>query len=221
MVDDDIDDLNMFEISNEILPKSGGGIDNYTNYDSSDDSSDNDNEDDDCSDDLNIGDDNAQHLYEDIGEQHPFLKLHPQFQTHQVSFVNDDNIVLNFLGGSLPHCDQGDREYYCLTMLTLFKPWRSGKDLKSADQTWDETFNHHNFTFRQQQLMKNFNLRYECIDARDDYSAQLQDETNSGLFPSWASSDVLKILIKTHFLNIMMIIHLKLTQKKAFMVIHQ
>ena len=64
-----------------------------------------------------------------------FLKSHPQFQTHHIQYTDDDKTVPNFLGGTLPRCDQGDREYYCLTMLTLFKPWRSGKDLKSENKT--------------------------------------------------------------------------------------
>ncbi|KAF8218422.1 hypothetical protein L208DRAFT_1351610, partial [Tricholoma matsutake] len=63
-------------------------------------------------------------------------------------------------------------EYYCMTMLTLFKPWHSGKDLKTEDYSWDETFTQHKFTAKQEQLMKNFNLRYECNDARDDYTAK-------------------------------------------------
>jgi hypothetical protein len=43
--------------------------------------------------------------------------------------------------------------------------------------------------------MNNFNLRYECNDARDDYTAKLKKEEDEGtFFPSWASSDVLKDL---------------------------
>jgi hypothetical protein len=43
--------------------------------------------------------------------------------------------------------------------------------------------------------MKNFNLRYECNDARDDYSAKLKTkEDKDGIFPSWATNNVLKDL---------------------------
>ena len=57
-----------------------------------------------------------------------FLKDHPLCKTHKVKFDKQKkNTVPNFVGGPLPICDQGDREYYCATMLTLFKPWRSGK----------------------------------------------------------------------------------------------
>jgi hypothetical protein len=50
------------------------------------------------------------------------------------------------------------------------------------------------------QLIKNFNLRYECNDARDDYSAKLKkDEDKNGFFPSWASADILKDLDQNVF----------------------
>ncbi|KAF5358680.1 hypothetical protein D9758_007766 [Tetrapyrgos nigripes] len=57
-------------------------------------------------------------------------------------------------------------------MLTLFKPWRSGSDLKKVDQTWDSAFVNHQFTLLQKDLMDNFELRFECLDSRDDYHAQ-------------------------------------------------
>ena len=49
-------------------------------------------------------------------------------------------------------------------MLTLFKPWRSGKDLKTESETWDEGFTTYVFSKHQQQVMKYFNLWYECLD---------------------------------------------------------
>jgi hypothetical protein len=75
-------------------------------------------------------------------------------------------------------------------MLTLFKPWRHGKDLKRDDQSWDETFTDYKFTLRQAELMKFFNIRYECNNARDDYSKILrQKNVTDGVFPHWFSSD--------------------------------
>jgi hypothetical protein len=58
--------------------------------------------------------------------------------------------------------------------LTLFKAWRSPADLKAVDQTWAEAFSAYTFTKRQLELMANFNVRYECNDARDDHFAQMQ-----------------------------------------------
>jgi hypothetical protein len=75
------------------------------------------------------------------------------------------------VGGSLPRRDKGNRDEYCMTMLTLFKPWRNGKDLKDTDESWDDQFSRYTFTDRQVDIMKYFNVRYECNDARDDYSA--------------------------------------------------
>src|ERR1700759_4918050 len=75
-------------------------------------------------------------------------------------------------------------------MLTLFKPWRDGKDLKRDDQSWDEAFTDHKFTPHQVELMKFFNIRYKCLDARDDYSKLLkQKNVTGGVFPHWFSSD--------------------------------
>ena len=59
-------------------------------------------------------------------------------------------------------------------MLTIFKPWRSGLDLKTAEQSWEDAFYRHTFTATQLKLMNNFNLRYECLDARDDFHAELR-----------------------------------------------
>ena len=104
--------------------------------------------------------------------------------SHLIS--NYEKRVPNFIGANLPRCDQGDREYYCCTMLTLFKPWQKGHDLKESVQTsWDDTFNKHEFKNQEVQLMKNFNICYECLDARDDYRAQLKGGINKSLIGSW------------------------------------
>ena len=62
-------------------------------------------------------------------------------------------------------------------MLTFFKPWRVGLDLKKKDETWDEAFNSHEFIQIEKQIMKNFNIKYECLDARDDFCAQMKAGT--------------------------------------------
>jgi hypothetical protein len=127
---------------------------------------------------------------EDDMEQnvHLFLPDHPQAETHQVRMKPDDlYIVPDFVGGALPRSDHDDREYYCATMLTFFQPWRDGKDLKSGPVSWDKTFVNHKFTPRQIQIMNYFNVRYECLDARDDYSTQRQKEGDFEQAQHWAS----------------------------------
>jgi hypothetical protein len=112
-----------------------------------------------------------------------FLADHPLTDTHAVRCLQKVHIP-NFVGNSLPRSDQGDREYYCSTMLTLFKPWRSGLDLKNSMDSWDETFSSHSFSTRQLDLMKNMNIRYECLDARDDFHAQMRQGAST--LPGWA-----------------------------------
>jgi hypothetical protein len=75
-------------------------------------------------------------------------------------------------------------------MLTLFKPWRHGQDLQTTDQSWDEAFTNYKFTSHQSELMKFFNIHYECNDVRDDYSKILKQKNSiGGAFPYWFSSD--------------------------------
>jgi hypothetical protein len=95
-----------------------------------------------------------------------FTKEHPLHETHAMHFVSDNILrIPNFVGANLPRCDQGDREYYCCLMLTIFKPWRSGLDLKqSRTATWDEEFASHVFSDSELAIMKNLNIQYECLD---------------------------------------------------------
>ncbi|KAJ7122696.1 hypothetical protein C8R43DRAFT_1090749 [Mycena crocata] len=106
--------------------------------------------------------------------RHAFLPDHKSaFKTHTVvcDFRKLEKIIPNFIGGAVPRSDKGDREYYCMTVMTLFKPWRTPADLKDRDSNWDQIFHEHTFTSRQQELIRNFNIRYECNDARDDHYA--------------------------------------------------
>jgi len=92
-----------------------------------------------------------------------FLKGHPQWSTHTFT-VSDESAgkVPCFVGGTIPRPDSGDRGEYCLAMLTLFRPWRSGLDLKLEGESWEDAFHGYKFTQRQQDIMKFFNIRYEC-----------------------------------------------------------
>ncbi len=78
---------------------------------------------------------------------------------------------------------QDDIDNYAATMLTLFKPWRSGIDLKPDTQMWTESFQNFTFSDKYIHLMDNFNLRYECSDARDDFVAQRKLLENNGKNP--------------------------------------
>ncbi|KAK0431125.1 hypothetical protein EV421DRAFT_1893411 [Armillaria borealis] len=76
-----------------------------------------------------------------------FLDEHPFKKTHYLQKRKENEyLILNFVGGTLPRRDGGDREYYCCTMLTLFKPWRSSADLKESVQNWHEAFESYAFS---------------------------------------------------------------------------
>ncbi|KAI0747732.1 hypothetical protein C8Q80DRAFT_1079266, partial [Daedaleopsis nitida] len=75
-------------------------------------------------------------------------------------------------------------------MLTLFKPWRSGKDLRPNGETsWSTIFDSHAFTKREKEVMKFFHIRFECNDARDDFSAQRKQAGRGGGNPFNMSND--------------------------------
>jgi hypothetical protein len=104
-IDDDNDEL---DILANVLHLGGGEkeveyeTDESSLYNSSDEPSETEANDADANDPLNLGDDNAQYMYEDEHVKHEFLKSHPQFHTHQIHCIDEDNIIPNFLGGSLP-----------------------------------------------------------------------------------------------------------------------
>ncbi|KAJ7707221.1 hypothetical protein B0H16DRAFT_1481616 [Mycena metata] len=108
--------------------------------------------------------------------KHLCIGKHTQRDTHGVycDFTRLQNVIPNFIGGAIPRSDKGDREFYCTTILTIFKPWRNPEDLKDTTSTWDQTFTEHQFSDRQKELINNFKLRYECNDARDDHYQTLQ-----------------------------------------------
>ncbi|KAK0472967.1 hypothetical protein IW261DRAFT_1570337 [Armillaria novae-zelandiae] len=120
-----------------------------------------------------------------------FRDGHPLAHSHHMRMhpVLEQNVP-NFVGGMLPHKDKGNREYYCLTMLTLFRPWRTGKDLQSdPSNSWDTEFGQYPFSKSRLKIMANFNLRYECLDARDDYRVELMQSTTGDGVPLWFNGD--------------------------------
>ncbi|KAI0743694.1 hypothetical protein C8Q80DRAFT_1106610 [Daedaleopsis nitida] len=120
-----------------------------------------------------------------------FSARHPQARTHKVCLLEEkESYVPNFIGGAIPQKDTRSREEYCMTMLTLFKPWRSGKDLRPDEETsWSNIFKSHLFTKREQAVMKFFHIRYERNDARDDFSVQRKQAERGGTNTMYMSND--------------------------------
>ena len=128
-------------------------------------------------------------------DMHKFLPEHPQHKTHQSYLLPEAKArIPNFAGGVLPRKDKGNREDYCMTMLMLFKPWRTGLDLKTKGDTWDETFESYEFTDRHEEIMKFFHIKYECNDARDDYHAQRKAGKGKMPMPFGLSEDTQDLL---------------------------
>lgn len=113
-----------------------------------------------------------------------FLSEHPQSDCFHIRILPETQAyVPEIIGGALPRADSGSREEYCKGMLTLFKPWRKPVDLKTDVETWSQAFETYTFTDRHEELMKFFNIRYECSDARDDFSkTRKQQMYEKGLF---------------------------------------
>ncbi|KAF9069172.1 hypothetical protein BDP27DRAFT_1181066, partial [Rhodocollybia butyracea] len=104
-----------------------------------------------------------------------YMEGHPLAQTHApVATRNWQYVVPNFIGPPLPRPDKEDCEFYCCTILALFKPWRTGKDLKADGESWHEAFENYKFGDMESFYIKNMNLRYECLDARDDFRSQMK-----------------------------------------------
>ncbi|KAK0235583.1 hypothetical protein EDD85DRAFT_791055 [Armillaria nabsnona] len=59
------------------------------------------------------------------------------------------------------------------------------KDLKAdKDTTWDAAFEAYSFSETHSHIIANLNLRYECLDVRDDYRAELIQEAEAEI-PAW------------------------------------
>ena len=120
-----------------------------------------------------------------------FSETHPQYDTHHVCMYTEAEAkVPDFIGRALPRKDKGNFEDYCMTMLTLFKPWHTGKDLRAEDNTWNDTFLSHIFTERQSELIKFFHIRYECNNARDNFAAARKKGIPIGDLPSNIDADL-------------------------------
>ncbi|OBZ67369.1 hypothetical protein A0H81_12737 [Grifola frondosa] len=135
-----------------------------------------------CDSDTDDDDSYAKDSRHDINDEHRqargpyrYVEGHPLRSSHGVFLQRDyNNVVLDFVGGTLPRRDRGAQEEYYMTMLTIFRPmgWRRGCDLRPGADSWEACYLGTEFYPHHVAVMKNMNILYECLDARDDYSAQ-------------------------------------------------
>ncbi|KAI0041267.1 hypothetical protein FA95DRAFT_1501723, partial [Auriscalpium vulgare] len=127
-----------------------------------------------------------------MSNTHSFPSTHPQYETHQVRVCKESKAkVPNFGAVPLPRRDQGNIEEYCMTMLTLFKPWSHPSDLKEENLSWQEAFDSYSFSDAEKRYMDFMQIRYECNDARDDYAAKRK----AGIAEGNISGDVIAHLM--------------------------
>ncbi|KAI5892449.1 uncharacterized protein SCHCODRAFT_01171578 [Schizophyllum commune H4-8] len=111
------------------------------------------------------------------GSMYAFKEGHPLASSYCMQFCPDSPTIVPNMMRPLPRDNAGDD--YFLTMLALFKPWRSGLDLKNDTEDWEAAFSAYSFSERQLELMKFFNLRWDCIDSRDDFRKNMKNSKNS------------------------------------------
>jgi hypothetical protein len=63
--------------------------------------------------------------------------------------------------------------------------------LNIESKTWDESFTEYDFSKWQQEVIKYFNVQYECLDARNDYSAMRKNTEDQRIFPQWTTNKML------------------------------
>lgn len=111
----------------------------------------------------------------DTSRYYHFHPDHPKYGTHAVFKLKSGySYFLNYAGRSLPRKDQEDREEYCKVMLMLFSPggWRTGKDLKSDTQSWEDAFRLTSFSPDDVRRMDYMHVMFECYSARDEHAKQ-------------------------------------------------
>ena len=73
-----------------------------------------------------------------------FMSGHPQCKSHYVlQYKYPTKNTPNFIGAPLPRKDGGEDEFYFAVIFTLFKPWRTGIDLRSKDCSFADSFGMH------------------------------------------------------------------------------
>lgn len=75
-------------------------------------------------------------------ERSCYLEGHSRHKTHfRVVRTPGHNCIPSTRGGFYPtHTDPDTLDFFRASMLTICKPWRSMKDLKAANETWEEAY---------------------------------------------------------------------------------
>ena len=73
-------------------------------------------------------------------------------------------------------------------MLILFKPWRTGEDLQTPDQTWADTFDEFVKTCDNstRSILNNMQVLHECCDAKDVEDQRRRDMRHDNIPSRWS-----------------------------------
>ncbi|KAJ3905608.1 hypothetical protein F5879DRAFT_763988, partial [Lentinula edodes] len=104
-----------------------------------------------------------------------FTPDHPEYDSHLyvVEDIKKRKIPVP-IGPAIPRRDRTDiRPRYCRLMLMLFKPWRTGLDLRTPFQSWEDAFDVflHSCPDTVKAILENMQILHECRDSRDDHFA--------------------------------------------------
>lgn len=95
-----------------------------------------------------------------------YLSPHPKWNTHQrVIRSPGHNTIPKTIGQFYPtHDDPDNVDFFYASMLSLCKPWRNLKDLKSVDESWEEAYNNFLTTApkRVHHIISGIKYHYEC-----------------------------------------------------------
>lgn len=93
-------------------------------------------------------------------------------------------VVPVLIGPIIPRSDREDtRERYCRSILTLFCPWRSVRDLCGLSQTWEQAYDTHksHLTPSSLKVIENIQQLQECKKDRDEHLQQIIQVAQSEL----------------------------------------
>ena len=124
---------------------------------------------------LKSSDTRNTHRGRPISERQNFQAEHPQSSSH-INIKRTKPVVPVLIGPPIPRRDREDtKERYCRSILTLFFPWRSFKDVCNIDQTWAQAFETRfgKITSESRKVIDNIQLLQECKTDRDEHLQQV------------------------------------------------
>lgn len=115
----------------------------------------------------------------------PFQSHHPCHWTRlRIIRSEKHNSLPNFIGQYFPpNNDDEQHDFYCASMLTLFKPWQNlAHNLKLDSQSWSDAFNDltSSLPLWQQNMINNIQYFHECENSAHNWQYPVTDLEGEG-----------------------------------------